>query len=231
MKVWQGNSLINGEPIMVCLSGLKTPSSNRKTGPMVHAWIVPVAEPMQVAVKSGLDASVCGSCRRRRSIRDPTLDDTPRRRWEVSCPGRCSDCMVCAPGGRPQGIVVDAHGTNGHRNACYVIPWQVPKLMHELYAKVQVAGFVTARAAINSCERHVRLGAVGDPAAVPIHVWKYTIPIGLWGPAYTQRWMELPGDEWRHMAMASVDTVAEAEVARSMGWRTFRVRTPREATQ
>jgi hypothetical protein len=226
MKIWQGPSLINGDDIMVCLSGLRKPSKNRKTGPMVHAWIVPVAEPMQVAVRTGGDVSVCGACRRRRSIRCPPQDATRRGRWELRCPGHCSSCMACAPRGKVSGAVVDVHGSNGSRNTCYVLPWQVPKRMHELYHEADVVSPGKARETVLGCGRVVRLGAVGDPAAVPMHVWKAVIPRNLWGPAYTQRWLELPGDEWRDLAMASVDTYGEALLARSQGWRTFRVRTP-----
>ena len=226
MKVWQGKSLINGEPIMVCLSGLKKPSENRKTGPMVHAWILPVAEPMQVAIKTGLDAAVCGGCLRRRSIRNPPQDPTRKGRWELRCPGQCSSCMACGPRGKSLGVVVDAHGGNGNKDACYVIPWTVPKRMHELYAEAKAYSFRTARRSVLKAGRHVRLGAVGDPTAVPLHVWEAVVPKKLWGPTYTQRWIDMPGDRWRDLAMASVETYGEALLARDMGWRTFRVRTP-----
>lgn len=225
MKIWQGKSLINGEPIMVCLSGLKKPSENRKTGPMVHAWILPVAEPMQVAVKTGLDAAVCGGCLRRRSVRTPPKDPTRKGLWELRCPESCSSCMACGPRGRPLGAVVDVHGGNGDMSACYVIPWTVPKLMHELHAKAPRVYYRKAIEAIEECGRVVRLGAVGDPTAVPLQFWKTIIPTELWGPTYTQRWREVDY-HWRDHAMASVDTYDDAKVARDRGWRTFRVRTP-----
>lgn len=71
-------------------------------------------------------------------------------------------------------------------------------------------------------DRPVRIGAYGDPAAVPLKVWKRFLkscPKG-W-TAYTHQWRRFPG--LRHFCMASVDTRQEQKLAVSHGWRTFRV--------
>ena len=74
----------------------------------------------------------------------------------------------------------------------------------------------------------LRMGSYGDPAAVPWQVWQGlsdalqpTTSVG-----YTHQWRETWLDgahaSWlRTHVMASVDSVEEAEIARSRGWRFF----------
>lgn len=56
LLVWEGPSAFDGAPIQVVLTGLDKESSNRKTGAMVQAWILPVEE------RPNKQASVCGDC-------------------------------------------------------------------------------------------------------------------------------------------------------------------------
>lgn len=60
-RVWSGESLIDGREIMLILTGVSIPSSNRKTGWMVQSWILTKEHPIE-AIKSGRDYSICGSC-------------------------------------------------------------------------------------------------------------------------------------------------------------------------
>jgi hypothetical protein len=68
----------------------------------------------------------------------------------------------------------------------------------------------------------VRIGAWGDPAAVPLHVWEQIVSAAAMHTAYTHQWRDL-GPEWSRWCMASVDDTAELAEAQSAGWRTFRV--------
>lgn len=70
--------------------------------------------------------------------------------------------------------------------------------------------------------RMVRLGAYGDPAAVPIMVWHTLLSRVDGWTGYTHAWKSLTSD-WATLCMASVDTLAEAMEAQARGWRTFRV--------
>lgn len=63
--VYRGPSLLTGAPIVVALSGLRMPSTNLKTGPMVQAWILNADEAPTEAVAHGRDDAVCGDCRHR----------------------------------------------------------------------------------------------------------------------------------------------------------------------
>jgi hypothetical protein len=73
----------------------------------------------------------------------------------------------------------------------------------------------------------VRIGTYGDPAAVPIAVWRaYTARAAHW-TGYTHQWRKAL--ELRPLCMASVDNAAERSEAMALGWRTFRVRVHNEA--
>ncbi len=68
----------------------------------------------------------------------------------------------------------------------------------------------------------VRLGSYGDPAAAPPHVWGDLLRKHRAGhTGYTQQWREFP--ELCHLLMASVHSSEEAQEARDLGWRTFRI--------
>jgi len=59
---YKGPSELDGKPIVAIATGIRRDSANVKTGPMVQTWILRQDENPVAAVKSGADASVCGSC-------------------------------------------------------------------------------------------------------------------------------------------------------------------------
>lgn len=72
-------------------------------------------------------------------------------------------------------------------------------------------------------DRYVRLGTYGDPAAVPLDVWRTITDSAANWSGYTHRWKTC--DQGLHsILMASVDSDSEATEAQSLGWRTFRLR-------
>jgi hypothetical protein len=74
-------------------------------------------------------------------------------------------------------------------------------------------------------QRMVRLGTYGDPAAVPASVWENLLTTAAGSTGYTHQWRNALGMAVRGFCMASADTEADRDLARSMGFRTFRVRT------
>jgi hypothetical protein len=62
IKVYDGPSLIDGQRIIVLVTGLKKKSSNTKTGDMLQTWILRHDIAPHKALKTGDDASVCGNC-------------------------------------------------------------------------------------------------------------------------------------------------------------------------
>jgi hypothetical protein len=71
--------------------------------------------------------------------------------------------------------------------------------------------------------RMLRLGAYGDPAAVPTDVWQMLADVCGSHIGYTHQWRRQEAQSLRHLCMASVDNAFQDVEAKEMGWRTFRV--------
>ena len=69
----------------------------------------------------------------------------------------------------------------------------------------------------------VRLGAYGDPAAVPVRVWQAVLAEARGWTAYTHQWRTA---NLQGFAMASCETDAEAREAEARGYRVFRLVAP-----
>jgi len=168
---------------VLILTGLRAPSTNRKTGRMVQGWILARAEDPVAAVRSGLDAKVCPS----------------------TCPLR---------------------GDKGAGRGCYVNLGQAPLSVWRAYNRGAYldADWTALRTMLRG--KAVRFGAYGDPAMVPVAVLERVARYADRWTAYTHAWAEIPADHakrLRRLAMASVESEADAAVARASGWRTFRI--------
>jgi hypothetical protein len=62
IKVYDGPSLLDGERIVVIVTGLASASANSKTGDMLQTWIMRYDIAPNEAIKTGADSSVCGNC-------------------------------------------------------------------------------------------------------------------------------------------------------------------------
>jgi hypothetical protein len=71
--------------------------------------------------------------------------------------------------------------------------------------------------------RKVRFGAYGDPTWIPLPLALAIAGVSSGWTGYTHQWRKPSLQGWRSLLMASVDSVAELLIARSMGWSTFRV--------
>jgi hypothetical protein len=69
----------------------------------------------------------------------------------------------------------------------------------------------------------LRLGAYGDPAAIPFEVWRALLQATRSWIGYTHSW-RVCDPRFKTIVMASVDTVDEFVTAGLKGWRTFRIR-------
>jgi len=118
-----------------------------------------------------------------------------------------------------------------HRGqSCYVKTFQAPLTVWRAVQRGHYPTVADAEA-IRALGRGrmVRLGAYGDPAAVPTEVWQaFTSEAAGW-TGYTHQWRRAP--ELKPYCMASVDDPDAAAEARAAGWRTFRVRLPGEAVE
>ena len=118
------------------------------------------------------------------------------------------------------------------RGSCYVVLHQAPTTV---YYRWREGGYQQATPeAVAAAARvsKLRLGAYGDPLALPLGVVEWLAAAFRRGgrarhTGYTHQWHTVPDDErarWQALCMASVDSPASALKAQSQGWRTFRVR-------
>ena len=130
--------------------------------------------------------------------------------WDARIPSVCGTCPRM-PGGHGDG-------------SCYA--WSVravPTVMRSARVGARVSLEQAARALTG---RRVRLGALGDPGAVPSEVWARLLRYASGWTGYTHAWRKRPS--LRRWLMASCDSEAERAQAAALGWRTFRVRSPSE---
>jgi hypothetical protein len=116
-------------------------------------------------------------------------------------------------------------GRNVNRS-CYVTVFQAPlnvwKSVHRgIYA--DVSDNLTATFA----GRGVRLGAYGDPAAVPLAVWHAVLAEASFWTGYTHQWKDCDRG-YADYCMASADSEGDRQMAGMLGFRTFRVRAASE---
>lgn len=129
--------------------------------------------------------------------------------------------------GRDAAVCGDCvHRGDGHgkQRTCYVEWWRsVANIWQGHIHAEHVDPFQFARI---TAGLQLRIGAYGDPMAVPVDVWEpMLLTAGGW-TAYTHQWKKVGFDRgaWKSWCMASVDSEAEQREAVARGWRTFRVR-------
>ena len=111
--------------------------------------------------------------------------------------------------------------------SCYVTLAHGPSSVYRAYRAGAYAGMTHAGPdAISAlfAGRMVRLGAYGDPAAVPYTVWQAITAHTPGHTGYTHQWREHP--EFAPLVMASCDTPADRVLAKALGFRTFPSRRP-----
>lgn len=110
---------------------------------------------------------------------------------------------------------------NGERS-CYVQVWSAPRNIWLAYQNRKYPlGLVEDLA--ETAGEVVRMGAYGDPAAIPFGLWSALFAFGAFPLGYTHQWRSCD-PRFKLYCMASVESAAERVEARAMGWRTFRVR-------
>jgi len=109
--------------------------------------------------------------------------------------------------------------------ACYVNWSQSPPMVQRWHSGKPVW---TPRAVRDVARgRSIRIGAEGDPCAVPVGVWRNVLSDCASWTSYTHAWRDGRNRYYRPFSMASVESPAQALEAIAKGWRTYRVR-PRD---
>lgn len=115
--------------------------------------------------------------------------------------------------------------------ACYVLPFEAPGTLFRAYQ----AGNLFRLSNLNKRQAKrltwsfktfaFRMGAYGDPGAVPFEAWQPILnelkPDPGW-TGYTHQWMNSACSWLKPWCMASVETLDETELAQSLGWKTSR---------
>ena len=131
------------------------------------------------------------------------------------------DCSVC--GGCPhRGRMVDGVLVG---RSCYVTLFQGPRAVFDAWAR----GVYRAADSLDDIReagagRRVRLGAYGDPAALPAAVVRALVSRAAGWTGYTHQWKSarLAG-QLRDILQASCDTLQDLQRATAAGWGTFTV--------
>jgi hypothetical protein len=113
-------------------------------------------------------------------------------------------------------------GVNGSARTCYVNVGQAPLSVYRAYTAGRYTHSLDAACdAIAYDALKVRLGAYGDPAALPLEIIARLASASSGWTGYTHQWKSRP--ELARYCMASVDSLEEQTSATALGWRCFRV--------
>jgi len=112
------------------------------------------------------------------------------------------------------------------KSACYVTKFQAPLNVYKTYKK---GGYkqLNKRRLRNQI---LRLGAYGDPAAIPVSVWKDLTKYTVEHIGYTHQWKTCD-PEFKTLCQASTESIALTKEAHKLGWKTFRIKDQTEEIQ
>lgn len=115
------------------------------------------------------------------------------------------------------------------KGACYVNLGQAPRAVWNAWKRGAYAAADASELPALVKGRAVRLGAYGDPAAVPVAILRALAAAARGWTGYTHQWARPSARELQGLCMASCETEAQAKLATAQGWRVFLTR-PKPAT-
>ncbi len=194
--MYEGPSLI-GHGDIAAIATLR--SENEKTGNMVQVWIVPTKLGLLEAVQNGQNSAACGGCP---LMGTPNLVNIRRRDGTTEEVLRIKNRVCYVNLGRLDSTVMRAY-----KNGRYS-PYN--RRIHERWLR----------------GRLIRLGAYGDPAAMPDHIIEYLISVGSGHTGYSHQLFSIErrrADKLAKHLMVSCHTPAQHNEAVRRGWRPFTV--------
>ncbi len=123
------------------------------------------------------------------------------------------DRLIC-------GSCVHRGNGDGSGRSCYVNVGQAPL---GIYRAWKAGAYLPLPSISVFSGRRVRFGAYGDPTHLPLSLALAIAGVSSGWTGYTHQWRKPSLQGWRSLLMASVDSIAELVIARSLGWSTFRV--------
>ncbi len=122
----------------------------------------------------------------------------------------CGDCKMRGDG-------------RGKQRSCYVEWWRAVENIWQNWKKGKAKPMAPLEFATTYPGLQLRIGAYGDPVAVPLDVWEVLLSTAAGWTAYTHQWRSYPVG-FQAWCMASVDSEEEQALAQGAGWRTYRSR-------
>jgi hypothetical protein len=163
---------------------------------------------------TGRDVEVLVQC-----LRTPSTNEKTGAMVQVSVVQAGENPSLLRGTPREQDVCGDCPGQKRLVGWCYEDwqPWLIGQRRH-LAEPVRLA---TAAELLRG--RAVRVGAYGDPAAVPFEVWSRLLAHSRAWTGYTHAWRTCD-PRFRTLLMASADSHPDAIAAELAGWRYFRIR-------
>jgi hypothetical protein len=117
-------------------------------------------------------------------------------------------------------------------NSCYVTLFHGPDQVYRAFQDERYVSYDFDKMKDLFKDKKIRIGAYGDPAAVPMFVWDEICGLAKNYTGYTHQWNNQKLDlthlnSLKKYCMASCDFIDEQIEATSQGWRTFRIRLPK----
>jgi hypothetical protein len=126
----------------------------------------------------------------------------------------CGDCPL-------RGTTINGKRTG---RPCYVNVGQGPQSLWK-----GQSNFAGKESSISG--RTFRMGTYGDPAFVPVSVWKKLLSNVIGWTGYTHQWRKATSQGLKTLVMASCESIESKNEANALGWRTFRVMRKNESLQ
>ena len=204
--LWQGESLLTGEPIAIML---QHGSGNSKTGAMHQTYILMADIPPLSAMQNRIESAICGTCPHR-----PQKDGT--RSCYVDLRSIQGAWQSVTGTGIRTGIAAERR----------YLTLQEVSLLLEVSEQEALA--------MLGSESKIRLGTYGDPAAVPAEILSALVSKAESWTGYTHQWENpaVPAEQkeaLKPLVMASVDSAAQYVSATTAGWIPFVVTSSVEA--
>lgn len=117
------------------------------------------------------------------------------------------------------------------KKICYVNLAQAPTQIWKTYQAGGYARATTLDMKRALAGRKLRLGAYGDPMALPVGLIRKLVNLAVGHTGYTHSWRLPWSKPYRKFVMASVESPDAASHAHAKGWRTFRVRSDDQDVQ
>lgn len=127
------------------------------------------------------------------------------------------DIAVC--GDCPLTKLISVSGIRLRPRRCYVDTSNAPVQIWKAWRDGRYDGPDSLSDIVDG--RSIRVGAYGDPLAVPYTIWRDALEHSNGWTGYTHSWRERRFWRFRQFIMASCETRADHDLATSRGWRTF----------